>query len=107
MKKIIVWTLALALLLGVVSIAEEIRANGYHTAVGRILVWSRNAASDIGAWVDHTAHAAISAWNGLMHTPTAEAIGAWVSDAAETAIDAWNSFVHAPMPAEDALLAAD
>ena len=77
MKKIIVWALALALLLGVVSIAEEIRANGYDNTAGRIFIWS------------------------LMQTPTAEAIGAWVSDAAETAVDAWNSFVHAPLPAED------
>ena len=107
MKKIIIWTLALALLLGVVSIAEEIRANGYHTAAGRILVWSRHAANEVGAWVDHTAHAAISAWNSLIHTPTGEAIGAWVTEAAETAVDAWNSFVHAPMPAENSQIAED
>lgn len=101
MKKIIVWALALALLLGVVSIAEEIRANGYDTMAGRIFIWSRNAVTAIHTWVGNTAHAAVTAWNGLMHTPTAEAIGAWVSDAAETAVDAWNSFVHAPLPAED------
>lgn len=47
MKKIIVWALALALLLGVVSIAEEIRANGYDTTAGRIFIWSRNAVTAI------------------------------------------------------------
>ena len=101
MKKIIVWALALALLLGVVSIAEEIRANGYDTTAGRIFIWSRNAVTAIHTWAVTTAEAAVGAWNGLMHTPAAEAIGAWVSGAAEAAVDAWNSFVHAPLPAED------
>ena len=101
MKKIIVWALAIALLLGEVSIAEEIRVNGNDTTAGRIYLWSRDTVTAIHTWVGNTAHAAVTAWNGLMHTPTAEAIGAWVSDAAETAVDAWNSFVHAPLPAED------
>ena len=101
MKKIIFWALALALLLSVVSIAEEIRVNGYDTTAGRILMWGRQAAETVGAWAGATAEAAAGAWNGLMHTPAAESIGAWVSDAAETAVSAWNSFVHAPLPAED------